>query len=147
MSKSEIEIVQTTLDRILDLRHAILRTGLPREQAIFRGDELATTLHVAAVRGSDVVGCASFHLNHWQDAAAYQLRGMATAESARRQGVGRQMLSYAEAELLSRGQTRQLWCNARVPAIPFYEAMGWTVESGVIEIPTAGPHVKMAKSL
>src|SRR5689334_20036248 len=101
MSKSEIEIVQTTLDRIIDLRHVILRTGLPREKAYFPGDELPTTLHVAAVRGDEVVGCASFHLNEWQELPAYQLRGMATAESTRRQGVGRRMLDFAEAELLS----------------------------------------------
>jgi GNAT superfamily N-acetyltransferase len=147
MSKSEIEIVQTTLDRIRNLRHTILRAGRPWEASFFAGDELATTLHVAAVRGDEVVGCASFHLNQWQDLPAYQLRGMATAESTRRQGVGRRMLKFAEVELLSRGQSRQLWCNAREPAIPFYEAMGWTMESGVIEIPTAGPHVKMAKTL
>src|SRR5688572_33403905 len=104
MSKPEIQIVQTTLARILDLRHAILRAGLPREKAIFAGDDAATSLHIAAVRGEDVVGCATFHLNQWQDAIAYQLRGMATAESVRRQGVGRRMLDVAEAELLSRGQ-------------------------------------------
>lgn len=147
MSKSEIEIVQTGLDRILDLRHAILRAGLPRETAVFPGDEAATSVHVAAVRGGEVVGCATFHLNQWQGEPAYQLRGMATAASTRRQGLGRKMLTFAEAELLSRGVTRQLWCNARTPAVPFYEAMGWTVESEVFEIPTAGPHVRMAKRL
>lgn len=142
-----IEIVSTTLDRILDLRHAILRAGLPRETAIFAGDEAASSLHVSAVRGGEVVGCASFHLNEWQGRPAYQLRGMATAESVRRQGVGRRMLAFAEGELLARNITRQLWCNARVPAVEFYQAMGWRVESEVFEIPTAGPHVRMAKEL
>jgi len=39
----------------------------------------------------------------------------------------------------SAGVTR-FWCNARVPAVPFYAAMGWTVVSDVFDVPTAGPH-------
>jgi hypothetical protein len=40
-----------------------------------------------------------------------------------------------------------LWCNARVPAVPFYREMGWAVVSEPFEIPTAGPHVRMVKRL
>ena len=147
MSKPEIRIVQTTLEQILDLRHRILRAVCRAESAIFPGDEAATSVHIAALAEDEVVGSATFHLNAWQGQPAWQLRGMATAESARRQGLGRKMLAFAERELQSRHLTRQLWCNARTPAVPFYEAMGWTVESEVFEIPTAGPHVKMSKRM
>jgi GNAT superfamily N-acetyltransferase len=147
MTKPEIRIVQTTLERILDLRHRVLRAGLPPETAVFPGDELSTSVHVAAMVGDEVVGCASFHLNQWQGQAAWQLRGMATSDPVRRQGLGRKMLDFAEQELQSRHATKQLWCNARTPAVPFYEAMGWRVESDVFEIPTAGPHVKMSKRM
>jgi GNAT superfamily N-acetyltransferase len=140
-------IRRATLDEIIDLRHAVLRAGLPRETAVFPGDDAETSLHIAAVRDGEVVGCASFHLNRWQDRPAYQLRGMATADSVRRQGLGRQMLAFAEAELRSLPTTRQLWCNARTPAVPFYEAMGWQVESEIFQIPSAGPHVRMSKRL
>jgi predicted GNAT family N-acyltransferase len=147
MSKPPIRIVQTTLERILELRHRILRAGLPLDTAIFPGDEAPTSLHIAAVLGDEVVGCATFHLNQWQGQPAWQLRGMATSDAVRRQGLGRKMLEFAERELQLRQPTRQLWCNARTPAVPFYEAMGWTVESQVFEIPSAGPHVEMSKRM
>ena len=60
------------------------------------------------------------------------------------------ILEEMERELLRAGQDGRgalLWCNARVPYVPFYEAMGWRVVSGQFEIPTAGPHVKMLKRL
>jgi len=142
-----IRIIQTTIDRLIDLRHATLRQGLPRESAYFAGDESPDAVHIAAMLEEVVVGCASFHLNTWESRPAYQLRGMATADSIRRRGVGRAMLLFAEDLLKQEGATRQLWCNARVPAVPFYESMGWTVVSEVFDIPTAGPHVRMTKTV
>ena len=41
----------------------------------------------------------------------------------------------------------QMWCNARVPAIAFYQKHGWQVVSDEFPIEHAGPHVKMTKSL
>ena len=46
-----------------------------------------------------------------------------------------------------RSSPPQLWCNARTPAVGFYQRMGWAVVSDVFEIPTAGPHVRMTKRL
>jgi len=146
-AEEKIVIAVTPVDRVIDLRHAVLRKGLPRDEAIFAGDELATSLHIAAETGGRVVGCATFHLNAWQGGPAYQLRGMATDESVRRRGVGRSMLLFAERELLARAMTHQLWCNARLPAVAFYQSMGWEGVSEVFEIPTAGPHVKMVRRL
>ena len=47
----------------------------------------------------------------------------------------------------SNGPGPLLWCNARTPAVGFYENMRWRVVSAPFEIPTAGPHVKMVKRL
>jgi len=147
---SPIHIRRAALDEILDLRHAILRAGLPREAAIFPGDELSTSRHYGAFAGpgatARTVGCATFHLNQCDGAPAWQLRGMATDAEHRRQGLGRAMLAVAERDLLlDPAVPRQLWCNARVPAVKFYQALGWTVVSETFEIPTAGPHVKMVR--
>src|SRR4051812_40035800 len=98
-----LRIVEVPPDRLIDLRHRILRAGLPREEAIFAGDEAPTSLHVAALNGDDVVGCATFHFNQWEGEPAYQLRGMATCDSVRRQGVGRAMLQFAEQAIIGRG--------------------------------------------
>ena len=40
---------------------------------------------------------------------------------------------------------RLLWCNARVPAMGFYQKLAWQVVSDEFHIPTAGPHVKMVR--
>jgi GNAT superfamily N-acetyltransferase len=140
-------------DEIIDLRHAVLRQGLPREEAVFAGDDAPTSRHWAAFSDGDAVGCATLHASQWEGEPAWQLRGMATSPEFRRKGLGKIILEEMERELLRPGQGGLegpgplLWCNARVPYVPFYEAMGWRVVSGQFEIPTAGPHVKMVKRL
>jgi predicted GNAT family N-acyltransferase len=143
-------IRRATLTEIIDLRHAVLRAGLPRESAIFPGDELSTTRHFGAFTGADAraVACATFHLNQWNEEPAWQLRGMATADDCRGTGLGRKILEFSEGELVDDPNVTHLfWCNARVPALGFYQRMGWEVVSEPFEIPTAGPHVKMLRRL
>ena len=147
-----ITIRRAVWEEIVDLRHLVLRGGLPKEEAIFPGDEFPTSRHYAAfipqTSGHRTVGCATLHLSKWEGEAAYQLRGMATAPEARRMGLGRALLRLAEQEILADASLpRLLWCNARVPALAFYREMGWTVVSEQFEIPTAGPHVRMVRRL
>jgi GNAT superfamily N-acetyltransferase len=135
------------LDEIVDLRYDVLRAGLPREAAIFDGDSAHTSRHYGAFVDGRNIGCATLHLNHWLDEPAWQLRGMATAPDFRSAGVGRELLSFLEADLLATHPVHLLWCNARVPAIRFYQRSGWQIVSEEFEIPTAGPHVRMVKRL
>ena len=139
----EIIIRRADVAEILDLRHRILRAGLPWETASFEGDDAATTLHFAAESDGKIVGCATIMLNEWQGEAAWQVRGMAVDESSRGTGIGRCLLDAIDAA----GEVRLLWCNARTPAVDFYKRSGWQVVSEVFDIPTAGPHVKMIKQL
>ena len=142
----QVLVREARVTEILDLRHRILRHGLARTAAEFQGDELETTHHVAALADDHVVGCATILLSSWQGEAAWQLRGMAVDDDYQARGVGR--LLVAELEKIARDSSRQLmWCNARTPAIGFYEKLGWKVMSGVFDVPTAGPHVKMLKRL
>jgi GNAT superfamily N-acetyltransferase len=144
-----MELRRGSLEEIVDLRHVALRAGLPREAAIFDGDHDASTRHYAAFGGPGmrVVGCATLHLNSWNGQPAWQLRGMATDPSVRGTGVGRRLLEFAERDLADAPAVQQLWCNARVPAVGFYQRAGWVVASEVFDIPTAGPHVRMTKRL
>ena len=142
-----VRIGPARLEEIIDLRHVVLREGLPRSEAIFKGDEAASSLHLGAFADGRCVGCATFHLNEWQGKPAYQLRGMATAPEFRSAGIGAEMLLLAEEELRKAGPIRQLWCNARAPALNFYKKQGWKVVSEEFVIPTAGPHVRMTKVL
>jgi GNAT superfamily N-acetyltransferase len=150
----KITIRRVAVEKILPLRHRILRAGLPPETAGFDGDDAETTWHLAALMGPDsggateaVIGCLSYMLNSFNNEPAWQLRGMAVEQAHQRHGVGKRLLTHAEEALAADGKTDRLWCNARVPAADFYQKQGWAVVSDVFEIPTAGPHVKMTKKL
>ena len=146
-----ITICRVSVDKILDLRHRLLRVGLPKESAQFPGDELPATWHLAVFNSRDIdappISCASFMLNSYQDEPAWQLRGMATDDGYQGKGFGGELLRCGETVIAADSNVPRFWCNARVPAIRFYEKHGWKVDSDEFEIPTAGPHRKMVKSL
>ncbi|HVX84770.1 MAG TPA: GNAT family N-acetyltransferase [Phycisphaerae bacterium] len=143
----DVRVEMTGAERIVPLRHAVLRAGLPVETARFAGDEAGSSRHWAAVdEAGRIVGCVTLHENAWEGRPAYQLRGMAVAAEEQHRGVGRALLRAAEAFVRGTGVGR-MWCNARTPAAGFYEAHGWVVMSAVFEIPTAGPHVKMVREV
>src|SRR3569833_1295692 len=77
-----ITICRVSVDAILDLRHRILRAGLPKDSAQFPGDEITSTWHLAAFNFPAIdalpISCASFMLNTYRDQSAWQLRGMAS---------------------------------------------------------------------
>jgi GNAT superfamily N-acetyltransferase len=142
------------------LRQSVLRPGRPVEECVFPGDEDEATLHVGALRDGEVVAIASLYLEPRPvDAAGgaeraadhdagtvWRLRGMATDPSLRRMGAGAAALEACEQHARERGGTL-LWCNARVEAIAFYEANGWSVLGDEFDIPTVGPHFVMEKRL
>jgi ribosomal protein S18 acetylase RimI-like enzyme len=146
VSSNQIAVRRADVAEILSLRHQTLRQRLPPESARFEGDLLETTKHYAAVCTGEIVGCATILLHTWQAESAWQLRGMAVDERVRGRGVGKLLLDAVEKDV-GLSDVRLMWCNARVPAVGFYERAGWRVVSEAFEVPTAGPHVKMLKRL
>ena len=140
-------IRRVALEEIVDLRHVMLRQGLPREAAVFPGDEVPTNYHIGAFVSGKNVGCATFHFSEWEGEPAWRLRGMATLSGHQKAGVGRAMLGFAEEMIRLESPVRLLWCDARTPAVAFYERQGWRVVSEEFFIPTAGPHFKMVKRM
>ena len=132
------------------LRWPVLRAGLPRESAIFPGDELPTTCHFGAFTEADLIGVATIYpapLPEQAEAAgAWQLRGMAVHAERQRTGAGRALIQ-ACLQHASEAGARLLWCNARVPAAKFYEREGFRVLGEEFEIPTASPHLRMAREV
>src|SRR5258708_5713131 len=146
LNDQPITVRPAQVEEIVDLRHRVLRAGLPRHEAVFPGDELPTNHHFGAffdLENSATLCCATFHLNSWQDQPAWQLRGMATDPAWVGRGLGRAVLNLAISRIKATSPVQMFWCNARVPAIPFYEKMGWQIASERFEIPTAGPHHRM----
>lgn len=146
-----VRIRRAELEELIDLRHVVLRDGLPRSEAIFAGDDAPTARHYGAFIGDRTVCCATLHLNEWEGEPAWQLRGMATDAIVRGRGVGHALMAFLERDVLDdappTGQVRLMWCNARVPALRFYESLGWQICSEEFFIPTAGPHRRMTRRL
>lgn len=135
------------VQQIIDLRWRILRAGLERSTAMFDGDEEPTTRHLAALDNDRVIGCVTILHRPWENAPAWQLRGMAIEPALQKGGIGRRLVAEVERIVLVDPSRLQLWCNARTPATAFYLRLGWTIVGPEFVIPTAGPHFKMQKRL
>ena len=135
----ELTLRIATLDEILPLRHAVLRPGRPLAAARFDGDHQPTTHHFGAFVDG-LVGCASFMLEPWEGAPAYQLRGMATRPDLAGRGIGTRLLGHALGVLGREPGPRLVWCNARLAAVGFYRRTGWTIASAAFDIADVGPH-------
>src|SRR5690242_16617023 len=108
------------LDEILPLREAVIIAGTDRP-SVFLGDEDETTIHFGGFAQDENVCCGTFILTDWFGEAAYQLRGMATRDDVRGEGIGAALLVAAERFIADNTAVRQLWCSARVTAIGFYQ--------------------------
>ncbi len=109
-----IEITRVDVEQIIDLRHAVLRIGLPRSEAYFPGDAEPTTLHLAAKTQNRVIGCATILLNEWNGHPACQLRGMAVDPAHQRFGLGSKLL----ADVHQSPKKKPSPCSGPTPANP-----------------------------
>lgn len=134
-----IEVRRATADEVRPLRLGVLRPDAPLEPAAY--DFEPETMHIAALDGDVVIGCASVFPNAYEETtAAWQLRGMAVAPAYQGQGVGRQVLEVAVDAVRATGAPL-LWAYGRVSALGFYEQMGWrAVGEEFTYGPAALPH-------
>ncbi len=147
-----ITLVTTCLrvgvERIINLRHQILRPGLPVETAHFDGDEEKDTFHFGCFIlsvGPDPLCCVTYKKSEYNTKPAWQLRGMATRKDFQGKKLGSILTAEAEIFIAKETGIDLFWCNARVEAVPFYKKIGWSSVSEVFDIPGVGPHVKMVK--
>jgi GNAT superfamily N-acetyltransferase len=147
-----LEPVKFRIDRVpaevtYPLRQQVLRPGRPRTSVELAGDDdpLAGSFAARTADG-EVVGTAVVRPEAcpWRPDApgAWRLRGMATAEGVRGQGVGAQVLRATIAHVVLEGG-HLIWCSARTPARRFYEREGFVVEGDEWNDPEIGPHVAM----
>ena len=141
------DICIVSAEEVIAVRWLVLRPGFPRESAIFAGDADVETRHFGAYVGGQIIAVASIYsaeLYEQPQATAWQLRGMATLDSARGQGHGAALLVATEDYARRRGAVL-IWCNARVTAAEFYRHHGWQILGEVFDIPSVGPHYKMLR--
>ena len=128
---------------LYDLRARVLRRGRPPEESRFPGDEAEGTAHLGAFAAGRCVGVVTL-LREPQGTGApreMRLRGMAVEPEMQGRGVGAALLRRAHE--MAAGAGLEIWCNARMSAVGFYEKQGWTREGEPFDIPAIGPHTVM----
>ena len=131
------------------LRHAILRSNQPFAATIYPLDDQPESGHFGAFLEDRLVGVASvFHEAQPGDDApeAWRLRGMATYEEERGQGIGSALMHACFDHIRAHGGTT-LWFNARETAAAFYSRFGFVVQGDIFELEDIGPHVVMQRPL
>lgn len=146
---SKLQIKAITATDTYTVRHPILRAGKPIATCVFSGDDLNTTLHLGGYILGKLVAIASF-----MEASnpllptekAMQLRGMAVLTTHQGKGYGAQLLLFGETQLQNRNY-KQLWMNARINALPFYQKLQYQAIGDVFNIDPIGLHQVVYKSL
>jgi predicted GNAT family N-acyltransferase len=142
-----VEAVDSSITR--ELRRRVLRpTWAPGSP--MPGDAAPGAIHLAARDpvGAVVGACVLFpnpYPRRPDEPAAWQLRGMATAEDRRGRGIGAAILTEAVRRVAGLGG-RLLWCEARETAVPFYARHGFVGEGDLhVNAETGIPHLLMLR--
>jgi predicted GNAT family N-acyltransferase len=144
---SAVRVAAVPVAEILPLRRAVLRAGLPIEESRYEQDDLSTTLHLAAYDDvGRVVGCSTWFPDPLDGRDAWRLRGMATAPEVRGSGVGARLVEAGLAAGAERGYDL-VWCNARTPAVGFYERYGFEPVGEEFLLVHDVPHYLMVREL
>ena len=125
------------------LRRSVLRNGTLSDEVVFDGDELESTFHLGVRIDGELVAISTWLERPYPDRPgdpAFQVRGMATADARRGEGLGSRLLAAGIERCRSAGAT-VLWARARDAALPFYARHGFSiVEVGYVDLTTGLPH-------
>jgi GNAT superfamily N-acetyltransferase len=137
----------------LPLRQRVLRpTQTLEELRRLYGDEPDVAAFAAVDASGAVVGTANIRPEPcpWRptEPHAWRLRGVATEPARQGQGIGAAVLAAvldhaAERDHASGRRAALVWCNARVPAVPFYLRGGFRVHGAPWQDTLLGPHVRL----
>ena len=134
-----------TVEELLALRNELLREGrLKPDECRFPTDNVPGNFHLGYYVDDELVCIASFAPESYgkYEGIGYRLRGMATCEKYRGQGLGSQLINFAITHLRWQ-RVDYVWCNARKVAWHFYNSLGFEVLSTEFDIAGIGPHYEM----
>lgn len=126
-------------EETLDLRQRVLRPHQTKDEVRAQGDG---SPNIAVYEDGRVVATANVRPEGMpgdEREGDWRLRGMASEPELRGKGYGAIALRAALDYARERGAKR-VWCNARTPAVGFYERHGFTVVGEEFDLPDAGPH-------
>lgn len=126
------------------LRREVLYEPFGIEWVVNGRDDLhPETVHVVAVENGSVVGYGRL-VRH--EGMPPQIRQLAVAEDARGRGTGSALLTELIGVARDAGDA-EVWLDSRIPAVGFYERMGFVREGEEFLHRTGILHVRMAKDL
>jgi predicted GNAT family N-acyltransferase len=150
MSTDQLRLRRASAQEVLPLRGQVLRPGLPPQRSIFPNDQDEGTWHlVVQDLTGQVLACSTWFAEAWAGrptAAAWRLRGMATAEPARGKGLGGLLLTYGLDQVAGLG-AELAWCNARISAVGFYQRYGFATHGPQFVGAQDIPHYVMWRAL
>lgn len=138
-------ITQVDEGSTVDLRHRLLRSGMPRSSVSMSGAEDAVwfgVVHDGAIEGT--VGL--FVEASPEGDSGHRLRAMATSELIRGAGLGKLLVAALCDRVISDGGT-SVWAAARSSAVGFYSKLGFETTSEEYEVEGIGPHIRMRRAL
>ena len=125
-----VSIRLVPVNEIINLRHAVLRQGLPGSRRSSKKIRPPGRSHLGAFVKDSLIGCVTLHPSQWKDEPAWQVRGMACRADWQNRGIGRRLIESAERRLLNGNGPRLL--SVQRPG-----ASGWVLsEAGM------GRHVR-----
>lgn len=117
------------------LRELVLLGPIGYDMARFRSEfaglEEKFEHFVAVVRhstGPRVIGCATL-LPGYPGVGVGKLMQMAVDPQRQGEGIGRRLVVAVESRAFGELGLGELFCHAQLPAIGFYDALGWDVDS------------------
>jgi len=141
------EVRRATAAETFPLRQRVLRPDDTIDDLSDRGSDID---HFAALADGEVIGSAAVRREAppWDAGreSSWRVRGMATSEGKRGEGVGTALLDAVIVHVRQRGG-RLLWCDARTPAVAFYQRAGFVTRGEAWSDPVLGPHIAMELSL
>jgi predicted GNAT family N-acyltransferase len=125
------------------LRFSILREpwNQPLGSEVLPDEDQA--IHAITIENGEVVGVARMHESASKQG---QVRCVATATKAQGKGIGKAMMAYLEEKAIEKGWT-EIVLEARENAVPFYQAIGYTIVAESYLLFGEIQHYRMQKSL
>jgi predicted GNAT family N-acyltransferase len=118
MPFEEIQIEQIRYELTWRIRHEVMYPELPFD--VIKLPEDAEGIHFGLYIGAQLSAVVSL----FNKGGRYQFRKFATVKAFQGKGYGSMLLNYIIA-YVRQEEGNQLWCNARISALKFYEKFGF----------------------
>lgn len=138
-------VAEVSESSTVDIRHRILRAGMPRSSVAMHGD--ADAVWYGVLHGGLIEGTVGVFDEESPDGdSRHRIRAMATSERIRGSGLGKMLIDAACDRVAADGGA-SVWASARTSAAGFYTRLGFEIVSAEYDVEGIGPHVRMRRAL